>query len=640
MKKKVTMKKKIIRLLVSISFALFFLFPLPVLAQFIPPEDCGLALWAEIKEAPPVIRLKWKASQFPVTNYTLHRKEKDAQSWGTAIATLNYYTLLYEDTNVETGKTYEYKLTSSYGPTFNVGYSYLSAGIKVPAVEYRGKIVLLVEAEVANALQNELETFRKDLICDGWTVLRHNVSRKATPQEARQIILNEYYSDPGNVEAVFLLGHLPVFGSGSDYLGPDGHDNHTGKWPADAYYGYMGKNWTSNTISTIPGDGVSLQVGRVDFDDMPLFSKSATELLRQYLNKARRYRMGEMTARKDCVIDDFLRYYMLGAAEVAFRTYATLWGEKAEVDYYFLNSLSYTWGFFSGYGSPISVETLGDNVNTIEIARWTENTGVIFCQAAGSYYGKWDYQNNLMRAFLATPNYGLTCSWGGKPQGAFHHTALGETIGYSIRLTQNNDTLYYNRLGGSRLTHPALMGDPTLRMFPVRPASNLTLGSSGGKTVLYWNASDDKNVTDYYIYGAADENGPYERLAVTSQTTWTDPNYTAYYMVRARKLTETGSGSYYNLSQGVLAKNTVTVNIISGQSKKVNIYPNPAVNSFFVDYEGFYTIKLYDMSSKEVLTKSANGKTEIDISYLPIGVYGVSILSEAKVIETGKIVKR
>jgi hypothetical protein len=51
-------------------------------------------------------------------------------------------------------------------------------------------------------------------------------------------------------------------------------------------------------------------------------------------------------------------------------------------------------------------------------------------------------------------------------------------------LTQNNDTLYYNRLDGSRLTHPALMGDPTLRMFPVRPASNLTLGSSDGKTEI------------------------------------------------------------------------------------------------------------------------------------------------------------
>jgi len=70
------------------------------------------------------------------------------------------------------------------------------------------------------------------------------------------------------------------------------------------------------------------------------------------------------------------------------------------------------------------------------------------------------------------------------------------------------------------------------------------------------------------------------------------------------------------------------------------IYPNPTSNSFIVDYGSFIQVKIYDMLGNELLTQNANGKTEINISSFPKGVYYVNILSEGKVIGNSKIVKQ
>jgi len=59
-----------------------------------------------------------------------------------------------------------------------------------------------------------------------------------------------------------------------------------------------------------------------------------------------------------------------------------------------------------------------------------------------------------------------------------------------------------------------------------------------------------------------------------------------------------------------------------------------------VEFVGIATIKLYDMLGKEVLSQTANGKSEININYLPNGVYSVHILSEDRIVGSSKIVKQ
>ncbi|MDR2208311.1 MAG: hypothetical protein LBE22_04990 [Azoarcus sp.] len=540
-------------------------------ARAVEPNAYVVMLSAQVSESPAKIRLQWPGYPAPMGNYEVYRKGKEAASWG-KIATLNGDATFYEDANVAVGRAYEYKLIANpyassgfnvvLGPN-RIKQGYIFAGIKVPPTESRGKVVLLVEAEQATKLKTELETLKNDLIGDGWAVLRHDVSRDATPQSARTLVQADYNADPDNVKAVFLLGHIPVLRYG--FLAPDGHHEHRGPWPADAYYGNMTESWNDTpeapalSRSAIPGV-VQLQVGRVDFDNMPAFQKDATELLRQYLNKNHKYRIGRMTAKKDAFVSDgFGRGNMDNAASYnGYKLFPALWGPNARIDdgpwTQYLPQNTYTWGHINGAGGPASCNAAGGVITTSHLA--LQDYGVIFWQSFGSFFGNWGSQNNFMRALLAMPNYGLASAWTARPHWFFHHMALGETIGYSTRITQNNKGILYAPTGiGANSVHIALMGDPTLRMFPVLPPTDLQVKNEADTTKLQWTASRDKKVTGYYVYGASNPNGPYTRLEIVKGTRWThtSPGNTKYYMVRASRLTVTGSGSFYNLSQGAMA---------------------------------------------------------------------------------------
>src|SRR5205807_2217733 len=132
----------------------------------------------------------------------------------------------------------------------------------------------------------------------------------------------------------------------------------------------------------------------------------------------------------------------------------------------------------------------------------------------GSWLGDWDSEDNFQRAVLATPTYGLACCWSGSPHWYIQHMALGQTIGFGTRLTQNNGPtgLYRTQTNTyAKLVHIALMGDPTLRLHPVSPPSNLTGNTNGNGVLLSWVSSPD-SVPGYYVYRAVDPNGPFTRL--------------------------------------------------------------------------------------------------------------------------------
>src|SRR6185437_10624676 len=141
-----------------------------------------------------------------------------------------------------------------------------------------------------------------------------------------------------------------------------------------------------------------------------------------------------------------------------------------------------------------------------------------------------------------------------------HRMALGEPIGYSARLTQNDGftDLYKNQENNCESwTHIALMGDPTLRMQIVAPVSDLAVFASGNDARITWTASTD-DVEGYNIYRATNENGPFTRIndSLVKTTSFADADnasshYT--YMVREVKLDESASGTYYNPSEGEFA---------------------------------------------------------------------------------------
>ena len=80
---------------------------------------------------------------------------------------------------------------------------------------------------------------------------------------------------------------------------------------------------------------------------------------------------------------------------------------------------------------------------------------------------------------------------------------MGDPIGYSARLTQNNNGFYTNHVNRlQRGVHIALMGDPTLRMHPVAPPADVRANPVPGSVRLTWTPSTD-NVAGYHVYRGA-----------------------------------------------------------------------------------------------------------------------------------------
>jgi hypothetical protein len=147
--------------------------------------------------------------------------------------------------------------------------------------------------------------------------------------------------------------------------------------------------------------------------------------------------------------------------------------------------------------------------------------------------------------------------------------AMGETIGYSTRLSMNNSTLYQNWTNPfTRAIYVSLMGDPSLRMEPVAPPSGLNANATSSTVSLSWTGSPDTSIVGYHVYRATSPAGPFSRLTTSllSGTGFSDtavPSGTYTYMVRAVKLQQNNSGTYYDPSQGIFATASVSGSVPS-----------------------------------------------------------------------------
>lgn len=539
---------------------------LAALLQVEPRDRCVL-LSAEVEKSPPRIVLRWIPDP-KATTYTVYRKAPSDAGWVEAGPRLEGKESSFADLSVQVGIPYEYKVLKAgqAGEKPFRGTGYLQAGIEVPLRDGRGKIVLVVDATHAQALAEPLRRLERDLVGDGWIVVRRDAAPTATPPEVKATVKEIYDADRGGVEAVFLFGHVPVPYSGD--LNPDGHGDHHGAWPADAYYGDMDGEWTDDKVDdakasraenrNVKGDGkfdpsqlpaaVRLEVGRVDLSQMPAFGKSETELLGRYLDKDHDYRHRRLPVeRRGLVCDKFGDFRGEAFVTSGWRNFAPLVGDDKVRAADWFSSLGE--GAFlvaqgsgaGGYQSCAGVGTTADFAG--------KPTKAVFTLLFGSYFGDWDTRDNLLRAPLAAETHGLVAVWAGRPHWFLHPMGLGETIGYCARLTQNNRGTYQPTGTFAGGVHVALMGDPTLRLHMVAPPSEPKL--EGGK--LTWTASPDPGAT-YHVYHAADGKGPFTRLSETPiPGTSFASSRPGVYMVRAVVLETGPSGSYVNASQGVFA---------------------------------------------------------------------------------------
>jgi hypothetical protein len=605
----------------SIIAALVSAAALPSFVQAQTARDTVLEVTATTSASVPHVTLQWTApaSGVSVASQRMWRRVKGATNWESRID-LSAGALSYPDTQALPGVAYEYSLQRLFpsGTTPPIAYGAIVAGWNLPLVEKRGNVSLLVDQTMSASLAAELAQFERNLTSDGWKVFRHDVPRQTVSASSkntadwpkriaeltsiRSIIQTDYNSDPSAEWALVIFGRVPVPYSGN--INPDGHPDHLGAWPTDGFYADVKSNpatdgeWTdtqaNNTSATnarndnVPGDGkfdnsrfpgaLEMQVGRIDLDNMTGVPTGQTEtgLLRQYLVRNHNFRSGTgdyASVARRALIDDNFGYrngeaFSASGWRAAIGFFGRAAGQVDALDWFTrLQTTPMLFAYGAGSGSYTSASGIGSSTNDFA----NKHSKAVFTMMFGSYFGDWDSTNNFLRAPLAgtAGSLGLISAWSGRGHIHLHHMALGETVGYAIRHTQNTTANTFPKgdwfqNGYEKGIQINLMGDPTLRLHTVRPPRQLAAASGAG-VVLKWLASAD-TVAGYHVYRADTAAGPYTRLtggvptggdplgAPVVATTFTDttasPDATYHYLVKSAKIETSASGTYANQSVG------------------------------------------------------------------------------------------
>lgn len=438
-------------------------------------KNCAVLLKSEIiSDDGSQIKLTWEKDEFAY-EYTVFRKIRNATNFTQISDVLSENDTTFTDFGVQPGEIYEYQVRTKSENESEMrwrGFGYITTGIDYQLNNWKGKTLILVDSTIYDDLEDRIIRLEQDLAKEGWGVTKRIVSRaeeysKEKVQATKQVILDAY-NDDNNINSVILLGRIAVPYSGAftgNTVPPDGHTegagNHTGAWPADCYYGDIDGNWLDQSVNittsarevnkNIPGDGkfdhiqlpsdIELAVGRIDFYDLPAFSEPEIDLYKRYLDKNHSYRTGEMQVERKALIDeDRFQFVNLGYREAfsssGWRNFASLigyenitsaeWSENV-----FINN--YLWAYGTGAGGFTSAAGV---VNTNQLS--ANKTNAVFTFLFGSYFGDYDARNNLMRASIASDGMSLTCGWAARPHWYMHNMSIGESIGSSLLISQNN----------------------------------------------------------------------------------------------------------------------------------------------------------------------------------------------------------
>ena len=547
---------------------------------------------------------------------------------------------------------------------------YIAAGVLNEPI-LKGRTILVIDSLISVEAQSQLATLKNDLLASGWFFDELIVKRTDNPEAIKGKIQSLLAKGSFENNTVYIIGHVPVpysgyFSSTGTRPPPDGHvegsGNHTGAWPADVFYADFEGIWEDILVKcttgsqsrhhNIGGDGkfdpselpgkASVDLGRVDFYDMPAFTESEIELTKEYLERTHKWKMGEIPYVKRALIDN--NFGSLNLASTGYHNFSCLIQKDSifdNRDYFKSQALgNYLWSYGCGAGSYTSCNGIG-NTNNFAQYKNKDSFNNIFTILAGSYFGDWDSKNNLLKASLAAGS--LATFWGGIPKWYVHHMGLGKHIGYGARITQNNSNEYFNgNFNASyRGVHIALIGDPTLTMIPVKPVKNVKATSQNGKVTLTWSPSPD--ATQYEIYRIDTVNRTYIPVNTSGdcqtliadtffvdECNWSSGDY--IYGVLAATGTTTPSGMYVNRS----LLTTAVVNHINDVVKKafneMIFYPNPTNSYLYIRNSNIKSgiWKVIDVSSRLVKTLTSSNLSEgINLEGLENGLYLVSISDNA-----------
>lgn len=627
--------------------------------------------------------------------FYLEEKNDKKNSFDRITVWKDLYDSNYTISNLEKGKLYEYSYVNYSSmryteredlgfPTFRaLSKTYLACGEELDPYTDRRTILILVDTTLYPELETEINRLKNDLVTEGWGVRLVQVNRMEPYDDvrvervlrfyARGIIDYFYHNTDLNTEAIFIIGKNPKFYSGK--YAPDDKPNHFGAWATDGLIGihqntnFMSKmgivkactksDWLRNTygpggkyfdFNTFPYN-VDLMVGSLDLSELSSFKESEVELLRRYLDKDHKYRTGQLPFRRRGLIDDNMPAvnYREAPASSGWRNFNSMFGPDsiAEGDYFStLDSESYMASYACGVGHPFdSLDGVGSSKDFA-----TRQVNTIFTMLYGDYIGDWDSPNNFLRAALASEPSILTAAWVGHPHWFFHHLSIGYPIGYCTRLTQNNqiynaiehfqnDTDAVNYDPYKNGCHIALLGDPTLTMYPLaedNSVSNLTAEKVNDYTVhLSWDIPNDGAIHQYDIFRSNYEYGPFDKVneVSTKNPEFTDEyHYTGavWYMVREKVLEHSPTASFWKYLRGKITQTSVKSDVESRGEDYSEVYPNPTTGIVNIDLKsnGEVTYSILDISGRKLrknIIQIVNDKLKIDLSEFQAGVYFIRI---------------
>ncbi|MDR1847664.1 MAG: T9SS type A sorting domain-containing protein [Bacteroidales bacterium] len=151
------------------------------------------------------------------------------------------------------------------------------------------------------------------------------------------------------------------------------------------------------------------------------------------------------------------------------------------------------------------------------------------------------------------------------------------------------------------------------------------LWSNGNMTFLadttYASVAMDITVFNHipYITGVVSQN--VEDISCYQATLWENNQAQTLYNGLATKIFVTEENSLYSVLQN-----------------QVSVYPNPAIDKFYLEGIDYDYVKIYDLFGREVLSRGKD--KEICIENLVKGIYNVRIFADGKVIGNNKLVKQ
>lgn len=615
------------------------------------------------------ITLNWKAATFTGDYRVFKRTSLLNYNWGSQLAVLPSSATSYKEISATPGKAIEYLIVKTDG-TNATAFGYVYAGNALKETPYKGGIVLVIDSTYIGSLDADILQYQNDLKAEGWQVSKIYAGRNEKPTTVKTRLKNHVLNRTKPTTTIFLIGHIPVpysggfTGDGSNWPPPDGHvegvGNHTGAWPADAFYGDLNYDWTDSEVTmttgaqtrhhNIPGDGkfdptkladtIELEVGRLDLFNMTAFPQNEITLTKNYFNRNHLWRTQQTTAIERGLIDD--NFTGLSISATGYHNLSSFFPIDSVFttkDYFTeMKNNSYLWSFGCGAGSYNSCNGIGTTNNFV-----TDSLKNVFTMLAGSFFGDWDIQNSFLKAPLC--KNALASFWGGIPKWYVHTMAMGKHIGYGTKESQNNNGFYYTGQfnGSANEIHIALMGDPTLCNRHLPPTKGLTATSNNKIVKLKWNKAN--GIFDgYAIYKLDTLNNAYTRVnnQIISDTFYNDSNnfysgnYT--YVVRTIKKETTASGTYFNIG-GESRANVAHTNTIAKISKtQILVYPNPTKDYLQISDENYTFAALYDMQGREITVNT--DKNILDLKEIPVGIYILRLVNSQNQETTLPIIKQ